>query len=154
VVRSLVAALAALVVTGCAGSSAPLIAPPVKIDSFCTGSNMAPRATALASIMTSTDDKPLAQRPDFAAIQRQMRTSSGAIGHWNDQLLALPNTSKALGERDGFARVEALAVPAAAPGAANRVVYFLFRDDHGASRWVALTAFDVQNVCIAGHPQA
>lgn len=144
---------AALLLSACAGAKAPpIIVPPVAIDSFCRDST-APRATALAAIMTSTDDKLLASNPNASGIVREMRAQTGGIGHWNGQLVALPNVSKALGESDGYARVDAVAVPQAQPGADNRVVYFEVRD-HGVTRWIALTAYDVQNVCIAGRPQA
>jgi len=144
---------APLLLAACGGSKAPVITPPAKIDSFCVGYNMAPRATALAAIMTSTDDKLLPAHPLPQGIVSEVRAATGAIGHWDGQLLALPNTAKALGERDGYARVDALAVPNAQAGAATRVVYFQVRD-HGVRRWIALTAYDVQNVCIAGRPQA
>ena len=143
----------ALLFSACAGAKAPpIIVPPAVIDSFCHDST-APRATALAAIMTSTDDKLLASNPNASGIVREMRAQTGGIGHWNGQLVALPNVSKALGESDGYARVDAVAVPQAQPGADNRVVYFEVRD-HGVTRWIALTAYDVQNVCIAGRPQA
>jgi hypothetical protein len=146
-------AVAISLVTACSGAKTPIIVLPAKIDSFCTGTNTAPRATGLAAVMTSTDDKLLPLHRDAGAIEREVRSATGAIGHWNDQLLALPVTAKALGESDGYVRVDALAVPEAKPGADNRIVYFQVRD-HGAPRWIALTAYDVQNVCIAGRPQA
>jgi len=143
---------AALGLAGCGGSKAPPILPPASIDSYCAATT-APRATALASILTSTDDTLLPQHPDAAAITREVRVATGGIGHWNDQLVALPRVAARLGESDGYARVRALAVPAAQPGANTRVVYLQVRD-HGAERWIAMTAYDVQNVCIAGRPQA
>ena len=105
--------------------------------------------TGVASVLTSTNDRLLDDRPSEAEVRRAVRAGDGVVAHWNEQLLALPDTSAKLGEIDGYARVNAVAVPLAAAGALSRHIYLLVRD-HGHERWVTLQAFDVQNVCVEG----
>ncbi len=82
-------------------------------------------------------------------MQRAARAGDGVIVRWDDQLLALPRVSRELGESDGYARVRAAAIPPADPAATSRRLYLLVRD-HARERWIALEAFDVQNVCVEG----
>jgi hypothetical protein len=132
--------------SGCAPVE-PQIASPVRIQGYCGGGHARP--TGVASVMTSTDDKLLADLPSESGIVREVKASTGVIEFWNEQLLRLPKTSLALGESDGYARVHAIAVGAAQAGATTRVIYLKARD-HGFDRWVAMTAYDLQNVCIEG----
>jgi hypothetical protein len=146
-----VGALVAVAAACGGGSKAPQIVSPLKIDSYCKGETV-PRATAIGSAMTSTDDKILPGHPDQAGIIAEVRATSGAVAHWHDQLLALPNVSKLLGETDGYARVEAVAVPLAKPSDEHHVIYMQLLD-RGIPAWFAMTAYDVQDVCVTGRPQ-
>jgi hypothetical protein len=80
---------------------------------------------------------------------RAVGTDDAVIAYWDAQPLALPRVSGALGETDGYARLYAAAIPAAADGATSRRIYLLVRD-RGARRWIALTAYDTQSVCVEG----
>jgi hypothetical protein len=143
-------ALAALTLAGCA-SGVPPIAPPARIQGYCGEGHARP--SGVASVMTSTDDKLLAAQPSERGIVREVKAATGVIEFWNEQLLRLPKTSVALGESDGYARVREIAVGAAKAGATTRVIYLKVRD-HGFDRWAAMTAYDLQNVCIEGRREA
>jgi len=69
--------------------------------------------------------------------------------YWNEQLLRVPNTAKALGETDPYVRMRAAAIVGAREFVGSRPLE-LFVRDHGRYRWIEMTAFDVQNVCIEG----
>jgi len=100
--------------------------------------------------MTSTNDKLLDAKPTEFDVRRAIRAGDGVIAYYNDQLLALPAVSKALGEPDGFARVRAIGIGGTPPeGAQSRNIYLLVRD-HAVYRWIEMQAFDVQNVCVEG----
>ncbi|MBD5656849.1 MAG: hypothetical protein IAI50_16960 [Candidatus Eremiobacteraeota bacterium] len=143
-------ALAALLLvpfaSGC-GPRAPRFSAPTRLEAFC-GSKQA-RMTGLASVVTSTDDKVLDDRPTAADVRRAVTAGDGVIVSWHDQPIALPNVSKMLGETDGYAKVLVAAVPPAPAGALSRHIYLLVRD-HGGERWITMQAFDVQNVCVEG----
>ncbi len=131
-------------------SCAPAVPPlrsPVRVDAFC-GSKQA-RNTGIASVLTSTDDVVLGEHPSEEEIRRAVHSGDGVIAHWNDQPLALPRVSAALGEIDGYARVSAAAIPPGPDGAQVRHIYLLVRD-HGAERWITMNAYDMQNVCVEG----
>ena len=64
----------------------------------------------------------------------------------------MPQTSKQLGESDGYTRIDAAAFPTAADDATSRRIFALIHD-HGDRHWVGLQAYDVQNTCIEGHRQ-
>jgi hypothetical protein len=130
----------------CAPAVPPLRSP-VHVDAFC-GSKEA-RNTGIASVLTSTDDDVLGERPSDEEIRRAVHSGDGVIAHWNDQPLALPRVSAALGETDGYARVRAAAIPPGPDGAQVRHIYLLVRD-HGAERWITMNAYDMQNVCVEG----
>jgi hypothetical protein len=140
--------LAAL--TSCGIPDAPRITHPVSVESFC-GTREA-RTTAIESVLTSTDDRLLDEKPTRARVVAAVKAERGVIAHWNDQVLKLPNVSALLGETDGFARIDALGIPYAPEGSTSRTVYLLARD-HGAQRWIAMSAYDVQDVCLEGKPQ-
>ncbi len=133
-------------VAACA-PSAPRFKASTRVEAFC-GSKQA-RLTGVASVVTSTNDVLLPERPSAAEVQRAVRAGDGVIVRWDDQPLALPHVSRELGESDGYARVRAAAIPPADPAATSRRLYLLVRD-HTRERWIALEAFDVQNVCVEG----
>jgi hypothetical protein len=148
--RAAVAAAALVVAAGCA-PSVPRLGHPFRVEAFC-GSKKA-RLTSIASIMTSTDDKLLDDRPTTAEVERNVSTGDGAIAYFDDQPLALPRVAGRLGESDGYVRVRAVGVPPAPDGATVRHVYFLVRD-HTGRRWITMNAYDVQDVCVEGKAQA
>jgi hypothetical protein len=133
------------------GPSGPLIRHPTATIAFCGEGQTRP--TGVASVMTSTDDKLLPDKPSYEGIRREVKAATGVLEFWNEQLLKLPRTSAALGESDGYARVRAIAVPRAEPGATTRRIYLRVRD-HGYDRWIAMTAYDIQNVCVEGRREA
>ncbi len=146
-VAALFAALFAC--AACAPPSAPRIAHPVKLRSFC-GTREA-RLTGIDSVMTSTDDRIRDEHPTEADVVRDVENGDGVIAYWNGQLLSLPNVANDLGETDGYVRVDAAAVaPVEGDQAVTRRLFLEVRD-HGHDRWIALTAYDTQNVCIEGH---
>jgi hypothetical protein len=141
----LAATLAACSTTG------PPIGHPIKVEAYCAAAEARP--TGVASVMTSTDDKLVDDRPTLEGIRREVKAGSGVIEYWTAQPLALPNVSKELGETDGYARVLAVAVPIAPATATKRHIYLDVRD-HGYPRWITMNAFDVQNVCVEGRREA
>ena len=109
--------------------------------------------TGVDSVMTSTNDTILDDRPTDLDVMRAVRAGDGVIAHFNDQLLALPKSAATLGETDGFARVRAIAISTAPEGALTRHIYLLVRD-RAAQRWITMNAYDVQNVCVEGKRQS
>jgi hypothetical protein len=142
----LLAALVAVSAGGC-GPRAPRFAVPARLESSC-GSKQA-RMTGVASVLTSTDDKLLDDRPTESDARTAVAPGDGVIVTWNDQPVAMPNVAKLLGESDGYVRVDVAAIPPAPAGALSRHIYLLVRD-RGRRRWITLQAFDVQNVCVEG----
>ena len=147
--RVFACAATALALASCA-PSVPKIGHPTRVEAYC-GSKQA-RMTGVDSVMTSTNDTILDDRPTDADVMRAVRAGDGVIAHFNDQPLALPKSAPTLGETDGFARVRAIAVSLAPEGALTRHIYLLVRD-RGAQRWITMNAFDVQNVCVEGKRQ-
>ncbi len=109
--------------------------------------------TGVDSVMTSTNDVILDDRPTEADVRRAVRAGDGVIVHFDDQLLELPKSAASLGESDRYARVRAIAVSLAPEGAQSRHIYLLVRD-HGRERWITMAAYDVQNVCVEGKRQS
>jgi hypothetical protein len=132
---------------GCA-PSAPRIAHPVSVRSYC-GTREA-RLTGVASVITSTNDTLLDERPTFPDVQRAVAAGDGVIAYWNAQPLLMPRVAKELGESDGYVRVYAAGIPPAMDLATTRRLYLFVRDG-GAKRWISLTAYDAQDVCVEGH---
>jgi hypothetical protein len=147
--RGAAVALAAAV-AACTPSQ-PMLANPVRVDSTC-GQRVA-QASAIESILTSTDDRLLPQHPTGEGVRREVLAAGGAVAYWHDQLLHLPRTAEALGETDGYARVRAIGITEVPDGTPTRTIDLDVRD-HGAYRWFAMTAYDTQSVCIVGRPQA
>ena len=79
-------------------------------------------------------------------------SDDGVIAYFHAQLLALPRVSQALGESDGYARVDAVAVPPVADDATSRRIFLLVRD-RGQERWIAMNAYDTADVCVQGRRQ-
>jgi hypothetical protein len=142
----------AVLLASCA-PKVPYIKQPVRIDAFCTNVDKKARPTAIASGMTSTDDLVLPGHPSFAEVHRITSDGDGAIAYWDEQPLALPRVSVLMGESDGYARVKAVAVPPFAGGAQSRRIFMKLRD-HGTYRWFAMNAYDLEDVCVEGKPQA
>jgi hypothetical protein len=140
-------ATALLLVGVACAPHAPPIRHAVKILAYC--GSMQARQTGIDSVISSTDDQLSDERPSQADVMRAVGTDDAVIAYWDAQPLALPRVSHALGETDGYARVYAAAIPAAADGASSRRIYLLVRD-RGERRWIALTAFDTQSVCVEG----
>ncbi len=109
--------------------------------------------TSVDSVMTSTDDAILRDRPSERDVRAAVTSGDGTIVHFGDLRLSLPKSAATLGESDGYARVQAVAVPPAPQGAQTRHIYLLVRD-HGAPRWVTMLAYDVQNICVEGKRQS
>lgn len=108
--------------------------------------------TSINSVLTSTNDAILAGRPSDRDVRQAVTSGDGAYVYFADLRLAIPKSAAALGERDGYARVAAAAVPPAPEGAVSRHIY-LRVNDHGEPHWIALLAFDVQNICVEGKRQ-
>ena len=136
---------------GACAPHVPGIADPARIEAHCSPREA--RITGIRSVLSSTSDAVAADRPALGAIRAAVQSGDGAIAYWNAQLLLKPEAAKQLGETDGYLRVNAIAIPPAPPAAASFPVYLNVRD-HGTYRWIAMRAFDVQDICIEGHKQA
>jgi len=147
--HGLVAGAAALSLAACA-PHVPGIADPVRVDAHCRPREA--RITSIRSVLTSMNDAVGDDRPTQSEITTAVRSGDGVIAYWNDQVLRLPQTAARFGERDGYVRVRALAIPPAPTGSTYRHVYLEARD-HGSYRWFTMEANDIQNVCIEGHKQ-
>jgi hypothetical protein len=144
--RSAAFALLLVAASGCV-SHAPPIRDAVRIRAYC--GSMQARQTGIDSVISSTDDRLLDERPTDADVMRAVGTADGVVAYWNAQPLALPRVSQALGETDGYARVDAAAIPPAPDATVSRRIY-LRVSDHGVKRWIAMNAYDVQSVCVEG----
>jgi len=131
---------------GCV-TNVPRLAHPLRIVANC--GQLQPRMTGIQSIMASTDDQLVDETPAQDDIRAVVHPGDGALAYWNAQPLALPRVSQTLGETDGYARVDELAITPAVPGALSRRIYLLVRD-HAHKRWIAMNAFDTQSVCVEG----
>ncbi len=138
------------IASGCA-PSVPRLGSPARVDAYC-GSKQA-RNTGIASVLSSTDDVLLDDRPTQTDVDRAVRSGDGVLAYYNEQLLSLPRVAAQLGETDGYARVAEAAIPPAPDGASVRHIY-LDVSDHGHRRWIMLAAYDVQNVCVEGKRDA
>jgi hypothetical protein len=150
-VRTVGCALALAVAAGCSHADHPLSLPK-SVESFCGAKQV--RLTALLSIMTSTSDRIVpSPRLDEAHVRALLLRSGGALGRFEDELLRVPQTAQVLGERDELARVRAAVAVDAPEGATTRPLYLLVRDRRGY-RWIEMSAFDVQSVCVEGRRSA
>jgi hypothetical protein len=145
--RALVAAACFLGPVACVPSG-PRITHPVRVDAHCGTKQV--RVTAIESIITSTDDRlATGARPSTENVRGDVSANGGVIAYWNDLLLLLPRTSRALGETDGYARVRAAAISTAPDAVTHRPIALYVRD-HGTYRWIPMNAFGLQNVCVEG----
>jgi hypothetical protein len=146
---------ASLLASACAPKKLAPLVTPMRVDAFC--GRKEPRLTALLSIMSTTNDTIVnGDRPTEASVRALVRHSGGVIGYWNDQLLLLPKTARALGESDDYVRVRVAAVAVPREGVTTRRLYLKVRvrgadGTQGSMRWIGLDAFDVQNPCVEGH---
>jgi hypothetical protein len=149
--RAFACACALALAAGCGHADHPL-SPPASVEGFCGPKQV--RETALLSILTSTNDRIVPNsHPNEADLRARLLRSGGALGRWDDELLRIPQTARLLGEADGFVRVRAAVAVDAPEGATTRPLYLLVRA-RGGYRWIELTAFDVQSVCIEGRRSA
>jgi len=147
--RSVASLAASLTIASCS-PHVPGIADPYKVDAHCSPRQA--RITGIRSVLTSTDDKRDDGSPSLAEIEGEVRSGDGAIAYWHGQPLAIPKVARGLGASDGYAHVDALAIPPATNRALYRHVYMLV-DDRGTKRWIVMRAFDVQDVCVEGVKQ-
>lgn len=141
----LLALSAALLIAAC--SAAPVrIADPVAFETFCGSQTIQPQV--LKSLLAAADDRLLPERPNEIAVRAALRNHGGVIAYWNDQQLALPQTAASLGEKDGYARLRALAVTVVPASDTPRRIYMLVRD-HGLGRWIVERSAGSGDVCTA-----
>lgn len=143
-------ALFLLALSACA-PNVPRFEHPTRVEAFC-GSKEA-RMTSVDSVLTSTNDTILEDRPTERDVRQAVMAGDGIVAYFADLKLAIPKSAETLGETDGYARVRAAAVPPAPEGALTRHLYLLVRD-HNSQRWITLLAYDVQNVCVEGKRQS
>lgn len=146
-----VASAAVAATTSCATKGVARLSAPTRIEAFC-GSKKA-RLTSIDSVLTSTNDTIVEDRPTDRDVRAAVTSGDGAYAYFADLRLAIPKSAEALGEHDGYARVFAVAIPPAPEGAITRHIY-LRANDHGTPRWITMLAFDVQNICVEGKRQA
>jgi hypothetical protein len=141
-------AVAALFVAGCS-SSAPLLQPPDRTDSFC--SEKEPRGTAIASILGSVSDRieTTVAWPGNAALHTDVKQNSGIIGHWKSQPLYMPSTAQALGVSGNYIDVTDVVIDNQLSGTESRLIYVTVATPKGPKN-IVLRAYDTQNVCVEG----
>ncbi len=142
--------MAGTLAAGCA-PKVPRLARATRVQAFC-GSKEA-RMTSVDSVITSTNDTILEDRPSEREVRQAVSSGDGTIAYFDDLRLAIPKSAATLGESDGFARVKEVAVPPSPEGATTRHLYLLV-SDHGKPRWITMLAYDVQNVCVEGKRQS
>ncbi len=140
----------ALATAGCV-SHAPQIGAIGHIEAFCAPREARP--TSMASIVTTMADRIDDPFPRLSAIRRELKATQGAIGYWEDQPILEPKLAKTFGESGDYIRIDAIAIPTAPERDPNdttipqRRVYVLVKD-HDIERWIGMTAYDTQNVCV------
>ncbi|GAC1566702.1 MAG: hypothetical protein NVS2B3_00970 [Vulcanimicrobiaceae bacterium] len=150
-VAVIVATIASPFVPGCAPRGVVRLAPPTRIESYC-GSKKS-RTTSIDSVLTSTNDTVLEDRPTEREVRQAVASGDGAIAYFDALRLEIPKTAALLGESDGYARVRAAAIPPSPETAVTRHIYLRVLD-HGRERWITMLAFDVQNICVEGKRQS
>jgi hypothetical protein len=122
------------------------------IDNFCK--NGMPIGPTVMTIMSSASDTLQNTSPVSApAVLAQVHNAGGAIAHWNDLNLLLPNTAKVLGDDGGYVHVLQAAIWNPAADVQSRTVYLLIHRKQGDA-WYADEAFDLQDICVAGSRQS
>ena len=152
--RRVAALCAALLISvaGCAPKGVEPLAKPVKIDGACgVQVDRYPRTTSMGSILTSVYETlpPAGEAPSLARYRAGLKTTGGAIAHYDRLRLLKPDLAKTLGEGDGYVVIrEAIFTNELLPNG-NRYIYVDLLD-HGTYRWQALRAADTQNICNDG----
>jgi hypothetical protein len=139
--------VAAFLVTGC--TSAPLLQPPDRVESFC--SEKEPRGTAIASILGSVADRieTSVAYPGDEMLRTDVKQNSGIIGHWKSQPLYMPATAQALGVSGNYIDVTDVVIDNQLSGTESRLIYLTVTTPQGPKN-IVLRAFDTQNVCVEG----
>lgn len=142
-------AVAALVLAGCS-SAPPKLVPPDSVESFCSGTTA--KAASVTSIISSVADaiQPV-DVPPAAELQKMVRDETGVVGHWKAQPLYMPGTSRALGVSGDYIEITDTVIPNVLSGTDSRTIYVSVTTPAGA-KWVALRAYDLQNVCDPARP--
>jgi hypothetical protein len=140
-------ALALLLLAACAARP-PKLEPPERVDSFCPGPP--PPGAAVTSIISSVADaiQPI-DVPDEAALQRQIKDETGVVAHWKSQPLYMPGTARALGASGDYVEITDTVIPNVLSSSDARTLYVTIRLPSGNKR-VALRAYDLQDLCVAG----
>jgi hypothetical protein len=147
--------LCALQLAGCS-SSVPRLHRPERVDAYC--GDRAAIATAIESIVASTNDAPDGAVPSGSAILASVKDSGGIVAHWNDQPLYLPKIAKSLGLDGDYVTLGDAAI-GNGPGDAttrtrsgdtdSRRIYLTLKTKSGP-KTLALQAYDIQDVCNEG----
>lgn len=140
-------ALAALLLAGC--SSAPLLQPPDRVESYC--SEKEPRGTAIASVLGSVADRLETGTawPGNAMLRMDVKQNGGVIGHWKSQPLYMPFVAKTLGVSGDYIDVTDVVIDNQLSGNESRLIYATVTTPQGPKN-IILRAFDTQNVCVEG----
>jgi hypothetical protein len=143
-----VLAVAALLLAGCS-SSAPLLLPPDRVDSFC--SEKEPRGTAIASILGSVSDRieTSVPYPGDKILLTDVKQNTGVIGHWKSQPLYMPSTAQVLGVSGNYIDVTDVVIDNQLSGTESRLIYVTVTTPQGPKK-IVLRAYDTQNVCVEG----
>jgi hypothetical protein len=154
-VRIALALGAALVLAACA-QSAPRLQLPNRTEANCESKSV--KQTAIDSIVASTDDAVRQGRyPGDAALHKEVASGGGVFAYWDDQVLQLPQTAKAIGVDGDLRLVRAVITNQVAQSENARLgpyrpVWLTFATPRG-NVTVLERAYDVQNVCIEGQRQ-
>jgi len=143
--------LALVVIAGCAPNS-PHLHLPVKTEANCE--NRAVKQTAIESIVASTDDtvRP-GTYPGDAALRKQIKNGGGVFAYWQDQPFPSPTTARALGVTGDLTLERAVIINQIDKATNTRPVWLTFATPKGDVT-VLERAYDTQDVCIEGTPQA
>jgi hypothetical protein len=132
--------------------NAPRMQLPIRTEATCE--NRAVKQTAIESIVASTDDtvRP-GTYPGDAALRKTIKNVGGVFAYWNDQPFPSPDTAKALGVSGNLTLVRAVITNQIDHTTNSRPVWLTFSTPKGDVT-VLERAYDVQDVCIEGTPQA
>lgn len=146
-----VLSLVAVAPAACA-PNAPRMQLPIRTEANCE--NRAVKQTAIESIVASTDDtvRP-GTYPGDAALRKTIKSAGGVFAYWNDQPFPSPGTAKTLGVSGNLTLVRAVITNQIDRTTNSRPVWLTFSTPKGDVT-VLERAYDVQDVCIEGTPQA
>jgi len=143
--------LVLIAVAGCAPNS-PHLHLPIKTEANCE--NRAVKQTAIEAIVASTDDTVRAGTyPGDAALRKQIKNGGGVFAYWQDQTFPSPATAKALGVSGDLSLERAVIINQIDKATNTRPVWLTFATPKGDVT-VLERAYDTQDVCIEGTPQA